>query len=186
MSAVQTMLFEAGKLCLYICNASSQSQSLLLEPFSSTNACRGSDCALNGCINDAHCMAFLLTSKFGFRQENMRMLLDDNPNFNERPTRQNMMQGFQWLIAGCQPGDSLFFHYSGGSSSCSLALPMPMLYCGFFTTCNQPNSQLFDTSERRQICDETRHIVDPKGIFGDSLEPAKLERTGLPSRSIGK
>ncbi len=60
-------------------------------------------------------MAFLLTSKFGFRQENMRLLLDDNPNFNERPTRQNMMEGFRWLIAGCQPGDSLFFHYSGQS-----------------------------------------------------------------------
>ena len=45
------------------------------------------------------------------------MLLDDNPNFNERPTRQNMFQGFQWLIAGCQPGDSLFFHYSGKSFS---------------------------------------------------------------------
>ena len=89
----------------------------LLDPWSPAGACRGSSCALGGCINDAHCMAFLLTSKFGFRQDNMRMLLDDNPNFQQRPTRQNMMQGFQWLIAGCQPGDSLFFHYSGQSSS---------------------------------------------------------------------
>jgi hypothetical protein len=58
-------------------------------------------------------MQFLLTSKFGFRTENMRMLVDDNPDRQQHPTRQNMLQGFAWLVQGCQPGDSLFFHYSG-------------------------------------------------------------------------
>ena len=79
--------------------------------------CRGSDCQLGGCINDAKCMAFLLTNRFGFRQENMRVLVDDNPDWRMRPTRQNMLQGFQWLVHGCQPGDSLFFHYSGTARS---------------------------------------------------------------------
>ena len=28
---------------------------------------RGSHCALGGCINDAHCMMYLLKSRFGFQ-----------------------------------------------------------------------------------------------------------------------
>ena len=30
-----------------------------------------------------------------------------------QPTKQNMMDAMQWLVAGVQPGDILFFHYSG-------------------------------------------------------------------------
>ena len=32
------------------------------------------------------------------------------------PTKQNIMMALQWLIQGCQPGDSLVFYYSGHGS----------------------------------------------------------------------
>ena len=67
-------------------------------------------------------MQYLLTSKFGFRPENMRLLLDDNPDPRQHPTRQNMLEGFAWLVQGCQPGDSLFFHYSGLSPATAFFL----------------------------------------------------------------
>jgi hypothetical protein len=33
------------------------------------------------------------------------------------PTRQNILASMQWLVQGAQPGDSLFFHYSGHGGS---------------------------------------------------------------------
>lgn len=41
------------------------------------------------------------------------MLTDDQPNPAKWPTRGNMIMAMQQLVAGAQPGDSLFFHYSG-------------------------------------------------------------------------
>lgn len=32
------------------------------------------------------------------------------------PTRRNIIEGFQWLLSGAQPNDSLFLHYSGHGS----------------------------------------------------------------------
>mmetsp|Transcript_21031 Transcript_21031/g.26614 ORF Transcript_21031/g.26614 Transcript_21031/m.26614 type:complete len:255 (-) Transcript_21031:41-805(-) len=40
------------------------------------------------------------------------MLTDDDKN-DGMPTRENMINGMKWLVEGAQPGDSLFFHYSG-------------------------------------------------------------------------
>ncbi len=52
---------------------------------------RGSSCALNGCINDAHCMAYLLKSKFGFQDADITLLTDDQGNPSRWPTRANML-----------------------------------------------------------------------------------------------
>lgn len=40
------------------------------------------------------------------------ILTDDQQNPQYRPTGQNMIAAFQWLVTGNQPGDSLFLHYS--------------------------------------------------------------------------
>lgn len=39
----------------------------------------------------------------------------DDPSFGwrQQPTRQNILEAMRWLVAGAQPNDSLFFHYSG-------------------------------------------------------------------------
>ena len=73
----------------------------------------GSNARLSGCINDAKCMEYLLKSKFGFSQEQILLMCDDHPDPMRRPTRQNIYNGWAWLMAGLQPGDSLVFHYSG-------------------------------------------------------------------------
>ncbi len=80
--------------------------------------CRGSSNALNGCINDAHCMMFLLKSRFQFQDSDFRVLTDDQASPSQWPTRANMFEGFRWLAADARPGDSLVFHYSGKQQTC--------------------------------------------------------------------
>ena len=57
----------------------------------------------------------MLLTQFGFLQENIQILTDDGRN-TARPTRNNMFTYFRWLVQDVQPGDSLFFHFSGHGS----------------------------------------------------------------------
>jgi hypothetical protein len=68
---------------------------------------------LNGCINDASYLKFLLQSKFGFLEQNMIVLTDDSTDPTRRPTKANLINAIMWLTGGVQPGDSLFFSFSG-------------------------------------------------------------------------
>ena len=77
-------------------------------------ACRGAPFALNGCINDALCLKHLLVKRsFGFRDEDIMLLTDDQPNPDRWPTRANMLYQMQMLVWDLRPGDSLFFSFSG-------------------------------------------------------------------------
>jgi uncharacterized caspase-like protein len=60
-----------------------------------------------------------LNSVFGFPNtaDCMVCLTDDNPDPNYQPTRQNIINAMNWLVADAQPGDSLFFHFSGHGGS---------------------------------------------------------------------
>lgn len=73
----------------------------------------GTSAQLNGCINDARCMQYMLKSKFNFNDNEILLMTDDHPDPLRRPTRYNMFQGFRWLMTDLHPGDSLVFHYSG-------------------------------------------------------------------------
>lgn len=65
-----------------------------------------------GCINDAKCLKYLLINQLGFKEQDIRILTDDQaPGF--WPTRRNIWEQIQWLVQGTQPGDSLFFSFSG-------------------------------------------------------------------------
>jgi len=64
---------------------------------------------LDGCINDTKTIVDILKSKWGFND--IRILTDDNKS--AMPTRANILAALDWLVADAQPGDSLFFHYSG-------------------------------------------------------------------------
>ena len=65
----------------------------------------GSD--LRGCVNDiVDVKAQMLTTE-GFNASDIVMLTD------KQATRQAMLQGLQALVASGQPGDFLYFHYSG-------------------------------------------------------------------------
>jgi hypothetical protein len=74
----------------------------------------GTSAALRGCHNDVRNMSRFLTERYNYKAEDMVILMDD-PSFawRQQPTRQNMLEAMRWLVAGAQPNDSLFFHYSG-------------------------------------------------------------------------
>lgn len=76
----------------------------------------GTRSQLNGCINDARCMHYLLRHRLGFMDEHILFMSDDHPDPARRPTRANILQGLTWLVTGLRPGDSLVFHYSGHGS----------------------------------------------------------------------
>eukprot|EP01001_Neometanema_parovale_P007500 NODE_3800_length_1161_cov_46.005780_g3614_i0.p1 GENE.NODE_3800_length_1161_cov_46.005780_g3614_i0~~NODE_3800_length_1161_cov_46.005780_g3614_i0.p1 ORF type:complete len:348 (-),score=98.54 NODE_3800_length_1161_cov_46.005780_g3614_i0:56-1099(-) len=68
---------------------------------------------LHGCVNDVLTMRQNIIN-FGFDENNMRILVDDpNENPYAEPTSRNILEGMHWLVDSAQPGDSLFFHYSG-------------------------------------------------------------------------
>lgn len=71
---------------------------------------------LKGCINDAKCMRHLLMTKFQFPQDSIIMLTEEETDPYRIPNKQNMRMALFWLVQGCQPGDSLLFHYSGHGS----------------------------------------------------------------------
>ncbi|KAK8658950.1 hypothetical protein V6N13_029169 [Hibiscus sabdariffa] len=71
---------------------------------------------LNGCINDANCMKFLLVHRFNFPESSIITLTEEETDPYRRPTKRNMRMALRWLVQGCQPGDSLVFHYSGHGS----------------------------------------------------------------------
>lgn len=75
----------------------------------------GTKSALRGCINDVHNIRGFVTSTYHFPEdaEHMLVLTDDQKDPTKIPTKANMLAGMQWLVAGAQAGDSLFFHYSG-------------------------------------------------------------------------
>uniref|UniRef100_A0A383VPH1 Peptidase C14 caspase domain-containing protein n=1 Tax=Tetradesmus obliquus TaxID=3088 RepID=A0A383VPH1_TETOB len=72
----------------------------------------GSSHALNGCVNDVNAMYSMLTTHFGFAPENITKLIDTDPS-GEQPTGANIKRHLTEMVAASQPGDVLFFHYSG-------------------------------------------------------------------------
>lgn len=71
---------------------------------------------LKGCINDAKCMKFLLINRFKFPPDSILMLTEEETDPYRIPTKHNIRMAMYWLVQGCQPGDSLVFHYSGHGS----------------------------------------------------------------------
>ncbi|TFK18663.1 metacaspase [Coprinopsis marcescibilis] len=67
---------------------------------------------LRGCINDVMNIKEFLHSR-GFEEDDMLILTDDQEDEELRPTKENMINGMQWLVDGAEPNDSLFFHFSG-------------------------------------------------------------------------
>ncbi|XP_061995980.1 metacaspase-1-like isoform X2 [Rosa rugosa] len=71
---------------------------------------------LKGCINDSKCMRYLLINKFKFPDESIVMLTEEETHPAKIPNKYNIRMALHWLVQGCQPGDSLVFHYSGHGS----------------------------------------------------------------------
>ncbi|XP_020115009.1 metacaspase-1-like [Ananas comosus] len=71
---------------------------------------------LRGSITDAAYMKHLLVNRFKFPEPSIVVLTDDQTDPYRIPTKHNIRMAMYWLVQGCQPGDSLVFHYSGHGS----------------------------------------------------------------------
>lgn len=72
----------------------------------------GTQHALRGCVNDIMTMNELLVNNLGFSDPKYIRMLTDNS-----ATTQNILERLEWLVDGAQPGDVLYFHYSGHGCS---------------------------------------------------------------------
>jgi len=64
-----------------------------------------------GCHEDIEIMQDLLTSRYGFSEENMTVLKDEEGC--TMPTRRNIERAIKKFVSTSRPGDSLVFQYSG-------------------------------------------------------------------------
>lgn len=65
------------------------------------------DNELNGCINDVANIKNFITSVYGFQEDDMVILTDDQPEDAKfYPTRANILSAMSWLVADAQPNDS--------------------------------------------------------------------------------
>ncbi|KAG1793337.1 caspase domain-containing protein [Suillus plorans] len=71
------------------------------------------DRELRGCVNDAWNIAEFLKSFWNYAKEDIMVLTDELYNLKYMPTRRNILSALRWLVKDAQPGDCLFFHYSG-------------------------------------------------------------------------
>lgn len=55
----------------------------------------------------------MLVSKFMFPESSIILLTEEETDPTRIPTKHNIRMAMFWLVQGCQPGDSLVFHYSG-------------------------------------------------------------------------
>ncbi|KAL9174540.1 hypothetical protein ABFS82_02G058900 [Erythranthe guttata] len=76
---------------------------------------KGHKHSLNGSINDVLYMKKLLADRFGFPHSSILVLTEEEDS-SRVPTKRNIRAALRWLVQGCQPGDSLVFHYSGHGS----------------------------------------------------------------------
>lgn len=54
-----------------------------------------------------------MSNNYGYRDEDMVILTDDQSDQRSIPTKANILRACQWLVKDAQPNDSLFMHYSG-------------------------------------------------------------------------
>ncbi|WOL07692.1 hypothetical protein Cni_G16439 [Canna indica] len=72
----------------------------------------GTKAELKGCINDVKRMYQSLVERFGFAEEDITILIDTDRSYTQ-PTGANIRRALSDLVSSVQPGDYLFFHYSG-------------------------------------------------------------------------
>jgi len=72
----------------------------------------GTKAELKGCVNDVNRMYKCLVERYGFEEENIRVLIDTDDSYPQ-PTGVNIRRAWKTLVEGARPGDIIFFHYSG-------------------------------------------------------------------------
>ncbi|KAF0911889.1 hypothetical protein E2562_012360 [Oryza meyeriana var. granulata] len=73
----------------------------------------GRGMALRAPVNDVKCMRYLLCERFGFPNDCVQILTDEEKDPCRLATKENIRMAMNWLVQGCSYGDSLVFHFSG-------------------------------------------------------------------------
>ena len=82
---------------------------------------RGNFGNLDGCINDVDAIYAIITTRYGFKPENVHMLK------NSTASRQRILGEFRhFLIDASSPGDEVFFFYAGHGSLARNLTPSPV------------------------------------------------------------
>ncbi|XP_076945821.1 metacaspase-1-like [Bidens hawaiensis] len=68
---------------------------------------------LEASVHNVRSMQRLLVNKLRFPNASIRVLTEEESDSNSIPTKGNIQAALEWLVQGCQPGDSLFFYYAG-------------------------------------------------------------------------
>lgn len=72
---------------------------------------------LHGCINDVVAMRDVLINRFGFQPAHVQLLTDAPGSSSSpplvMPTGANIKKALDQMVDEAQPGDVLYFHYSG-------------------------------------------------------------------------
>ena len=72
----------------------------------------GTKAELKGCINDVKRMYSCLVERYGFREEDITVLVDTDHSYTQ-PTGHNIRKALSDLLRSADDGDFLFVHYSG-------------------------------------------------------------------------
>jgi len=69
---------------------------------------------LEGCYTDVEWATETLIQHYGFSKNEIRILRDDgHPSAYADPTRENFLEAVKWLTTDVQPGDLIYWHFSG-------------------------------------------------------------------------
>ena len=66
---------------------------------------------LSGCHNDVLNMKEYMKKVHGFAEKDITVMLDDDKHM--KPTGKNILAAIKKMVEASEPGDALFFHYSG-------------------------------------------------------------------------
>lgn len=79
---------------------------------------------LKGCLTDVDLQRYLLIHRFGFLEDNIIVVSDNEPD--RKPTRANILAAFETLIEQTSENDVVLIHYSGHGSR--VRDPNPIIY----------------------------------------------------------
>ncbi|KAE8679196.1 Metacaspase-4 [Hibiscus syriacus] len=72
----------------------------------------GTNGELKGCINDVKRMHNCLIQRYGFSDQDIKVLIDTDDSYDQ-PTGKNIRRALNDLVCSAESGDFLFVHYSG-------------------------------------------------------------------------
>ncbi|KAI8976717.1 peptidase C14, caspase domain-containing protein [Trametes punicea] len=84
--------------------------------YSSTLGLESPQLELKGAHEDPRALRRLLREVFGYKKEDIKILIDDESGKYDPPTRKNILDAMRNLVKDAQPGDHFVFSFSGHGS----------------------------------------------------------------------